>query len=90
MITRILCRSVHLTNLDKKVSITSSNKRRHGAAFRVLIENFRLEDITKIAQYDDYALAGRIDANVTISDPFDSLTVLGFINIKNSFWMHSQ
>ena len=71
-----------LTNLDKKVSITSSNKEGMGAAFRVLIENFRLEDIAKIAQYDDYALAGRIDANVTISDPFDSLTVLGFINIK--------
>lgn len=77
-----LAENFTLTNGDRKVSISSSNKEGAGPALKVIIEHFNIADITTIAQYDDYQITGRIDANITISNPFDSLTVLGFINVN--------
>jgi hypothetical protein len=77
-----LAENFTLTNGNRKVSISSSNKEGAGPALKVIIEHFDIADITTIAQYDDYQITGRIDANITVSNPFDSLTVLGFININ--------
>ncbi len=71
-----------LTNGERILSVSSTNKPGSGPVLRVFIDNILLNDITTIAQYDDYKIDGDIDANITISDPFDSISILGFVNIN--------
>ena len=71
-----------LTNGERILSVSSINKPGSGPILKVFIDNILLNDLTTLAQYDDYEIGGDIDANITISDPFDSISILGFININ--------
>ncbi len=69
-----------LTSEGRELSISSYNK--GGPALRINVKNLPVGDLARIAQYDDFELSGNINGDVTLSNPFDSLSILALVGVN--------